>query len=51
MKEHRVVVTGLGVVTPIGIGVEDFWEALKAGHNGIGRVTNLPVLSPRREQR
>lgn len=41
MKEHRVVVTGLGAVTPIGIGVEEFWEGLKAGKSGISRVTHF----------
>jgi 3-oxoacyl-[acyl-carrier-protein] synthase II len=34
-----VVVTGIGVATPIGIGREAFWEKLLAGHNGISRVT------------
>ncbi len=41
MKEHRVVVTGLGVISPIGIGLKDFWDALKAGRNGISRVTHF----------
>ena len=41
MKEQRVVVTGLGVVSPIGIGLEEFWEALKAGQNGVARVTHF----------
>ncbi len=38
MKE-RIVVTGLGVVSPFGDGVDPFWEALKAGKNGVGKVT------------
>ena len=29
MNEHRVVITGLGAVTPIGIGVKDFLDGLK----------------------
>ncbi|NOR52800.1 MAG: beta-ketoacyl-[acyl-carrier-protein] synthase II, partial [Candidatus Aminicenantes bacterium] len=41
MKEHRVVVTGLGVVTPVGVGLEEFWEGLKAGRNGVSRVTHF----------
>jgi 3-oxoacyl-[acyl-carrier-protein] synthase II len=41
MNEHRVVVTGLGVVTPIGVGLEEFWEGLKEGLNGISRVTHF----------
>jgi 3-oxoacyl-[acyl-carrier-protein] synthase II len=39
MKENRVAVTGLGMVTPIGIGLENFSKALEAGQNGISRVT------------
>lgn len=37
----RVVVTGLGAVTPLGVGVAPTWEALKAGRNGIGRIASL----------
>lgn len=37
----RVVVTGLGAITPIGIGKDEFWEALLAGKNGIGRITRF----------
>jgi len=39
MNQHRVVVTGIGVVTPIGIGWETFWEGLLAGRNGVFRIT------------
>ena len=41
MIEQQVVVTGLGLVSPIGIGLEEFWEALKAGQNGVARVTHF----------
>lgn len=41
MNEHRVVVTGLGVVTPIGVGLEEFWKGLKKGRNGISRITQF----------
>ncbi len=41
MGEQRVVVTGLGVVTPIGLGIDEFWEGLKKGRNGISRVTHF----------
>lgn len=34
----RVVITGLGVVSPIGIGVSDFWKAALAGRSGISRI-------------
>ena len=35
MKERRVVITGLGVVAPNGIGLQDFRSALKEGRSGI----------------
>ena len=41
IQENRVVVTGLGAVSPIGIGKENFWEALKAGKNGISKITHF----------
>ncbi|MGE5552371.1 MAG: beta-ketoacyl-ACP synthase II [Betaproteobacteria bacterium] len=37
--KQRVVVTGLGAVTPLGIGVQAFWEALTAGKSGAGPIT------------
>jgi act minimal PKS chain-length factor (CLF/KS beta) len=36
-----VVVTGLGVVSPNGLGAKDFWAATKAGKSGIGRITRF----------
>ena len=33
---HRAVITGLGAITPIGKTVEDFWDGLRSGRNGIG---------------
>ena len=38
---RRVVVTGLGAVTPIGNTVESFWDGLKEGKNGIGTITRF----------
>ncbi|MEK7822513.1 MAG: beta-ketoacyl synthase N-terminal-like domain-containing protein, partial [Planctomycetota bacterium] len=37
--ERRVVVTGLGVITPIGSGKDKFWKALLDGKSGVGEVT------------
>ena len=38
-KARRVVITGLGAVTPIGIGIEAFWNSLKEGKSGVGPIT------------
>jgi len=37
----RVVVTGIGVVSPIGTGREAYWRALRAGENGVGPITTF----------
>ncbi|MDP3919195.1 MAG: beta-ketoacyl-[acyl-carrier-protein] synthase family protein [Candidatus Omnitrophota bacterium] len=37
--KNRVAITGLGAVTPIGIGAKAFWEAAKAGQSGVGDVS------------
>jgi len=39
MSLRRVVVTGIGAVTPVGIGREDMWNALLSGQSGAGRIT------------
>ena len=39
MEMRRVVVTGMGAVTPLGNTVKETWENLKAGKNGIGPIT------------
>ena len=38
---RRVVVTGLGAVTPIGLNVDDFWDSIKAGKIGFDRITKF----------
>ena len=38
---RRVVITGLGVVSPIGIGKEEYWQALRSGKNGVARITHF----------
>ncbi|GHU21300.1 hypothetical protein AGMMS50243_18630 [Betaproteobacteria bacterium] len=41
MSRRRVVVTGLGAVSPIGNTVSDTWENLLAGKSGIGAITRF----------
>ncbi len=36
---RRVVVTGLGAVTPVGVGVKAYWDAITAGRSGLGPLT------------
>ena len=38
MSERRVVITGIGVVSPVGNNLASFWDSLKAGRSGIGRI-------------
>ncbi|MFA5537114.1 MAG: beta-ketoacyl-ACP synthase II [Bacillota bacterium] len=38
-----VVVTGMGIISPIGIGLETFWDALINGHSGIAQITKFDV--------
>ena len=40
---RRVVVTGIGAVTPVGNNVPEFWEAIKNGKNGIAPITRFDV--------
>ena len=40
---RRVVVTGLGVVSPIGTTVDDFWSSLKAGKSGVSELGGFPL--------
>jgi 3-oxoacyl-[acyl-carrier-protein] synthase II len=41
VTQPRVVVTGLGVVSPIGIGAQEAWEAAKGGRSGAGPITRF----------
>ena len=38
---RRVVVTGIGAITPLGLNVTDTWEGLKSGKNGIAPITRF----------
>jgi len=39
--KHRVAVTGIGVITPIGTGIEQFWKRLRAGDVGVRAITRF----------
>ena len=42
-SDVRVAVTGLGLITPLGLSVEENWEALVQGHSGIAKVSRYPA--------
>ncbi len=42
---ERIVITGMGAVTPIGIGVDAFWSGLRAGTCGIGDIQQIDTSS------
>ncbi|MBQ8848208.1 MAG: beta-ketoacyl-ACP synthase II [Candidatus Gastranaerophilales bacterium] len=43
MEKRRVVVTGLGIVSPFGCGIDKFWNSLIAGKSGIKKITRIPL--------
>ncbi|MGA2463392.1 MAG: beta-ketoacyl-ACP synthase II [Thermodesulfobacteriota bacterium] len=45
MEKRRVVITGMGVVAPNGIGIENFWDSLVHGRSGISRITHFDASS------
>ena len=45
MTKRRVVVTGMGIVSPVGSAVETAWTNILAGRSGIGSVTAFDVSS------
>src|ERR671932_2524899 len=45
LTPRRVVITGMGCVTPIGIGRENFWRALQQGRSGVRRIESFDVES------
>jgi len=38
---NRVVVTGIGLVTPCGVGIDDFWSSMEAGRSGVAPITQF----------
>lgn len=43
MAKRRVVITGLGLISPVGLSVKEAWENILAGKSGIGPITHLDV--------
>ena len=43
MQERRVVITGLGMVTPLGKNVDETWNNLIKGKSGISKITRFPI--------
>src|SRR5436305_5804995 len=41
MSKRRVVITGLGIVSPVGMGVKDAWDNLLKGVSGVGPITKF----------
>ncbi len=41
MQKKRIVVTGIGVVSPVGVGKTHYWNSLVSGVSGIGRITHF----------
>ncbi|MFA7094925.1 MAG: beta-ketoacyl-ACP synthase II [Gammaproteobacteria bacterium] len=43
MAKRRVVITGLGIISPVGLSVAEAWENILAGKSGIGPITHMDV--------
>ena len=43
MARRRVVITGLGIISPVGNSVAEAWQNILAGRSGIGRITRFDV--------
>jgi 3-oxoacyl-[acyl-carrier-protein] synthase II len=41
LAKRRVVITGLGIVSPVGLGVDQAWQSIVNGKSGIGRITHF----------
>ena len=45
LSDRKIVITGLGAITPLGLTVEDYWRGLINGQNGIGPITTFDTTS------
>ena len=45
MSKRRVVITGLGIISPVGIGIFKVWHSIVAGKSGIAKITNFDASS------
>lgn len=45
MEPRRVVITGCGVVSPVGIGTQNFWSGISRGTSGVGNITQFDASS------
>lgn len=45
MTKRRVVVTGIGAITPIGLDANEFWQGLIAGRNGVAPITHFDTTN------
>ena len=43
MAPRRVAVTGIGIISPLGLNVEENWASLSTGHSGIGKIENVDL--------
>src|SRR3990167_251527 len=43
VEKNRVVVTGIGIITPIGTGIDSFWESSIKGRSGISTISRFNV--------
>ena len=41
MTRRRVVVTGMGIVSPVGIGLAPAWDAIRTARSGVGPITRF----------
>jgi 3-oxoacyl-[acyl-carrier-protein] synthase II len=41
LTDHRVVITGMGAITPLGLNADEFWQGLVKGKTGIGPITHF----------